>query len=414
MKVLPVISLNKYEGIIGEEKANKIRDDASELSEYTVAQINSTYQGGGVAEILNSLIILLNDVGIRTDWRVLHGDLDFFTITKKFHNASQGDKINFTKKKKELYFINNVNNAIFTHINHDFVVVHDPQPLPIISCYEKKQPWIWRCHIDITSPYPALWQYLKTFISQYDTMIISMEEFKDKDAEASIPYRIIKPSIDPLNIKNRDISEDTIQKYLLKSGIKLDKPIISQISRFDKWKDPEGMVKIFKIIKNKHIDCQLILVGSMATDDPEGQEVFEKLERIVEKEKDIHLIMNAPDIVINAIQRASSVVVQKSLKEGFAITVSEALWKKTPVVASNVGGIPSQVIDGKNGFLLHPTDYQGFADKIIYLLNNSKKAEEMGKFGKQYVKDNFLITRHLSDYIQLFKELKKEKMIDIK
>ena len=411
MKVLPVISLDKYEDIIGEDKGEKIRDAASELSEYNVVQINSTYQGGGVAEILNSLIILLNDVGIKTDWRVLHGDLDFFTITKKFHNALQGDKINFSDKKKELYFINNVNNAIFTHINHDFIVVHDPQPLPIISCYEKKQPWIWRCHIDITSPYPPLWAYLKTFISQYDTMVISMEEFRNKNSDSNIPHRIIKPSIDPLNIKNREITDETIEKYLSKSGIKLDKPIISQISRFDKWKDPEGMIKIFKIIKKK-IDCQLILVGSMATDDPEGQEVFENLEKMVEKEQDIHLIMNAPDIVINAIQRASTVNVQKSIKEGFAITVSEALWKNTPVVASNVGGIPSQIIDGKDGFLLHPTDYQGFADKISYLIKNPKKAEEMGTFGRKYVQEHFLITRHLYDYIQLFNEKKKKKMVE--
>jgi len=407
MDILPVISLDKYQEIIGDTYFQKIHDEASSLSEKTVAHINSTYQGGGVAEILNSLVILLNDVGIKTDWRVLHGDLDFFTITKKFHNALQGDKINFTNKKKELYFINNVNNAIFTHFNHDFVVVHDPQPLPIITCYENRKSWIWRCHIDITSPYQPLWRYLKSFIVNYDMMIISMEKFRDKDAEANIPYKIIKPSIDPLTIKNKDISKDTIQRYLRKSGIEIDKPIISQISRFDKWKDPEGMVKIFHHIKEK-IDCQLILVGSMATDDPEGQEVFENLEKTVENEKDIHLIINAPDIVINAIQRASSVVIQKSIKEGFAITVSEALWKKTPVVASNVGGIPSQIIDGKNGFLLDPMDYQGFAEKIIYLLKNPKIAKQMGEFGKQHVKDNFLITRHLLDYIQLFNELRKD------
>jgi trehalose synthase len=408
MKVLPVISLDKYQDIVDDSIINKIRDEATHLSECTVAQINSTYQGGGVAEILNSLIILLNDVGIKTDWRVLHGDLDFFTITKKFHNALQGESINFSKKKKELYFINNVNNAIFTHINHDFVVVHDPQPLPIISCYNKRQPWIWRCHIDISSPYQPLWKYLQTFISQYDTMVVSMEEFIDQNISVTIPHEIIKPSIDPLNIKNREISEDTVQKYLLKSGIDPEKPIISQISRFDKWKDPEGMVKIFNIIKQK-MDCQLILVGSMATDDPEGQEVFEQIEKIVEKEKDIHLIINAPDIVINAIQRASAVVIQKSLKEGFAITVSEALWKGTPVVASKVGGIPSQIIDGKNGYLLHPVDYQGFAEKILYLLRNPEIGNEMGKFGKKYVENNFLITRHLLDYIQLFRKLYKQK-----
>lgn len=408
MDVLPIISLDKYEDAVGPEFLEIIRDEASELSECTVAQINSTYQGGGVAEILNSLVILLNDVGIKTDWRILHGDLDFFTITKKFHNALQGEKINFSKKKKELYFINNVNNAIFTHINHDLVVVHDPQPLPIITCYEKKQPWIWRCHIDITSPHKPLWKYLKTFISQYDVMVTSMEEFMDKDAKTSIPQRIIKPSIDPLNIKNKQISQETIDKYLKKSGVEPNKPIISQISRFDKWKDPEGMIHIFDIVRKK-VDCQLLLVGSMATDDPEGQEVFEKIEKRIENKKDIHLIIDAPDIVVNAIQQESSVVVQKSLKEGFAITVSEALWKETPVVASNIGGIPSQVIHGKTGFLENPTEYQGFAEKIIYLLNHPKEAKEIGKNGREHIRNNFLITRHLLDYIRLFKDLKKNK-----
>lgn len=408
MDVLPIISLDKYEDAVGPEFLEIIRDEASELSECTVAQINSTYQGGGVAEILNSLVILLNDVGIKTDWRILHGDLDFFTITKKFHNALQGEKINFSKKKKELYFINNVNNAIFTHINHDLVVVHDPQPLPIITCYDKKQPWIWRCHIDITSPHKPLWKYLKTFISHYDVMVTSMEEFMDKDAKTSIPQRIIKPSIDPLNIKNKQISQQTIDKYLKKSGVEPNKPIISQISRFDKWKDPEGMIHIFDIVRKK-VDCQLLLVGSMATDDPEGQEVFEKIEKRIENKKDILLIIDAPDIVVNAIQQESSVVVQKSLKEGFAITVSEALWKETPVVASNIGGIPSQVIHGKTGFLENPTDYQGFAEKIIYLLNHPREAKEIGKNGREHIRNNFLITRHLLDYIRLFKDLKKNK-----
>ena len=408
MNVLPIISLDKYEDAVGPELLEIIRDEASELSEYTVAQINSTYQGGGVAEILNSLVILLNDVGIKTDWRILHGDIDFFTITKKFHNALQGEKINFSKKKKELYFINNVNNAIFTHVNHDFVVVHDPQPLPIISCYEKKQPWIWRCHIDITSPHKPLWKYLKTFISQYDVMVTSMQEFMDKDAKTSIPQRIIKPSINPLNIKNKQISRQTIDRYLKKSGIETNKPIISQISRFDKWKDPEGMIKIFDIVRKKY-DCQLLLVGSMATDDPEGQEVFEKIEKRIENKNDIHLIIDASDIVVNAIQRQSAVIVQKSLKEGFAITVSEALWKETPVVASNIGGIPSQVIPGKTGFLENPTDHHGFAEKILFLLNHPLKAKEIGKNGKEHIRNNFLITRHLLDYIRLFKELRQRK-----
>ena len=405
MTVITIKSLDKYQEIVGEHLIQKIRDEASPLSEKKMVHINSTYQGGGVAEILNSLILLLNDVGIETDWRILHGNLDFFTITKKFHNALQGDRINLSAKKKEIYYINNVNNAIFSHINHDFVVVHDPQPLPIITCYKKRQPWVWRCHIDISTPMRDVWDYLKMFILKYDAMIISMEKFRPRDIPESVmPHFIIRPSIDPLKIKNRDIPKSTISKYLTKYGIDQKKPMIAQISRFDKWKDPEGMIKIFKIIKRK-IDCQLILAGSMATDDPEGQVIFENLEKLVEQEKDIHLIINASDILINALQRASSVVVQKSLKEGFAITVSEALWKGTPVVTSNVGGISSQVIHGKNGYLLEPKDYNGFAEKISYLIKNPDVAKKMGEYGRAYVKNNFLITRHLLDYIHLMKAI---------
>lgn len=398
-------SLDKYQDIVGEHILQRIRDEASSLSEKKMVHINSTYQGGGVAEILNSLVILLNDVGIKTDWRILHGNLDFFTITKKFHNALQGDRINLSEKKKEIFYINNVNNAIFSHINHDFVVVHDPQPLPIITCYKKRQPWVWRCHIDISTPMRDVWNYLKMFILKYDAMIISMEKFKPRDLPNSIiPQYIIRPSIDPLNLKNRVIPSSTISKYFTKFGIEQKKPIITQISRFDKWKDPEGMIEIYKMVKRK-VDCQLILAGSMATDDPEGQEIFEDLEKYVEQEKDVRLIINAPDILINALQRASSVIVQKSIKEGFAITVSEASWKGTPVVTSNVGGISSQVINGKNGYLLAPKDYTGFAEKIIYLIKNPKIAKTMGEFGKEYVKNNFFITRHLLDYIQLMKKM---------
>lgn len=242
------------------------------------------------------------------------------------------------------------------------------------------------------------------FILKYDAMVVSMEKFKERDIQQDvIPQYIIRPSINPLNLKNQKISSYTISKYLSKSGINHNKPIICQVSRFDKWKDPNGMVQIFKLLKKK-VDCQLVLVGSMATDDPESQEIFENLEKTIQDEKDIHLIINASDIVINALQRKASVVIQKSLKEGFAITVSEALWKGTPVVASNVGGISSQIIDGKNGFLLHPLDYEGFANKIVYLIKHPNIAKNMGKFGKNYVKNNFLITRHLLDYINLMKK----------
>ena len=405
MAKVSVLSLDRFRDILGDKAIEDIHAEASSLSEKTLVHINSTYQGGGVAEILNSLIILMNDVGIKADWRVLHGNPDFFSVTKKFHNALQGEKINLTDLKKKTYYITNVNNAIFTHLNHDFVIVHDPQPLPMVTCYKKRQPWIWRCHIDISDPMRTLWNYLKMFVLKYDAMIISMDAFRKRDLPDHImPQYIIRPSINPLNIKNVDISKTTISKYMEKMGISQEKPIISQVSRFDKWKDPEGMVRIFRLIKKK-VDCKLVLMGSMATDDPEGQNIFENIEKIVGDDKDIHLVMNAPDIAVNALQRASSVVIQRSLKEGFAITVSEALWKRTPVVASNVGGIPSQIIDGENGYLLEPMDLDGFADKIIYLINNPDVAKRMGKYGKNHVKNNFLITRHLLDYIHLLKKM---------
>ena len=405
MAKVSVLSLDRFGDILGDEAIENIYAEASSLSEKTLVHINSTYQGGGVAEILNSLIILMNDVGIKTDWRVLHGNPDFFSVTKKFHNALQGEKINLTDLKKKIYYITNANNAIFTHLNHDFVIVHDPQPLPIITCYKKRQSWVWRCHIDISDPMKALWNYLKMFILKYDAMIVSMDKFRERDLPDHImPQYIIRPSINPLNIKNANISKSTISKYMEKMGITQDKPIISQVSRFDKWKDPEGMIRIFRLIKKK-VDCKLVLMGSMATDDPEGQDIFENVEKNVGDDKDVHLVMNAPDIAVNALQRASSVVIQRSLKEGFAITVSEALWKGTPVVASSVGGIPSQVIDGKDGYLLEPMDLDGFADKIIHLINNPDVAKKMGQYGRNHVKNNFLITRHLLDYIHLMKKL---------
>ncbi len=405
MANLSVLSLDKFRGLLGDKTIEKIYDSASPLSEKSAVHINSTYQGGGVAEILNSLIILMNDAGIKTDWRVLHGSHDFFSVTKKFHNAIQGERIRLTELKKKTYYITNVNNAIFTHLNHNFVIVHDPQPLPIITCYKKRQPWIWRCHIDISEPMKELWDYLKMFIVKYDAMVVSMNKFRERNLpDHIIPQFIIRPSINPLNTKNDLISESTISRYLQKMGITTEKPIISQVSRFDKWKDPKGMVKIFRLIKKK-LDCQLVLMGSMAADDPEGQEIFEQVEKAVGEDKDIHLVMNAPDIAVNALQRSSSVVIQRSLKEGFAITVSEALWKGKPVVASNVGGIPSQVLDKKNGYLLDPMDLQGFADRIIHLIKHPELSKKMGEFGKEHVRNNFLITRHLLDYINLLKKV---------
>ena len=280
-------------------------------------------------------------------------------------------------------------------------MVHDPQPLPLIDFYPKKQPWIFRCHIDLSAPNPSVWNYLEYFIKKYDHFVVSLEKYKQN---IPVPQSVIYPAIDPLTPKNKKASEDDVSKYMQKYDIDQTRPIISQISRFDKWKDPLGVLDVFHMVRKK-MDCQLVLLGSMASDDPEGQKIFQQVQAKVKKsmyENDIKLLLLENDFLVNCLQTASSIVIQKSLREGFGLTVSEALYKGTPVVASNVGGIPSQVIDGENGFLLEPKDYTGFSEAILRLLKDSALREKLGRNGKEHVKKNFLVTRLLSDWLDLF------------
>ncbi|MBC7361208.1 MAG: glycosyltransferase [Candidatus Aminicenantes bacterium] len=394
--------IDDYRGIVDDETIHTIFMKARKFSNKHIVHINSTYQGGGVAEILTSLVSLMNDVGIFTGWRILYGSPDFFSITKKFHNALQGDQINLTNIKREIYEEYNEYFARFTHLNHDLVIVHDPQPLPLIKYYRKRQPWVWRCHVDLSSPNPELWEYLKSFILRYDMVIVSNENYKQNNLPVS--QHVHYPTIDPLSAKNKPLNKTIIKKYLKKFGIPTDKPLITQISRFDKWKDPEGVIKVFELVKQE-VDCRLVLCGNMATDDPEGQKIYERVVQKTKNNKDIILIMEENNILVNALQSTASVVIQKSLREGFGLTVSEALWKRRPVVASNVGGIPLQVIDGKTGFLVEPNDIPGFAKKVITLLKEPKLAQELGSNGRVHVKKNFLITRSLLDYLEVMNEV---------
>lgn len=397
--------LEDYHEIVGDELICTIHKKARNLYGKHILHINSTYQGGGVAEILGSFVPLMNDIGIDTGWRILHGNPDFFSITKKFHNALQGAKINLSKMKKDLYIQANENFSIYTHLDHDCIIIHDPQPLPLLKFYKKSQPWIWRCHIDLSNPNGEVWEFLKKLILRYDMVILSDEKYKRKDLP--VEQHIIQPAIDPLDAKNKEIGEDVISKYLKKYRIPTDKPLISQISRFDKWKDPAGVLEVFKIVK-KNVDCRLVLCGSMATDDPEGLEIYEKIEKKSRKlidNKDVILITIENDILVNVLQRSSAVIIQKSKREGFGLTVTEALWKGKPAVASNVGGIPLQIKDGENGFLLDYSDIKGFADRIVQILQKPNLAGEMGKKGKEYVRKNFLITRLLLDYLELFNNI---------
>jgi len=398
-------NVDEYLPIVGENVIANIYKKAHRLVNKHILHINSTGLGGGVAEILNNLVLLMNDVGIDTGWRVLLGTSDFFSVTKKFHNALQGASINLSLNKKNLYLDLNDRFSRFNHLDHDCIIVHDPQPLPLIKFYRKKQPWIWRCHIDISKPNKEIWSYIKPFILRYDMMIISSQRFRKKDL--FLEQRIIHPSIDPLSPKNMEISDDIISKIFKKFAIPTDKPLITQVSRFDPWKDPEGVLKVFETVKEK-IDCRLVYCYNMPPDDPEGFAIYSKIERRAKKhlaKGDVLFILGDNQILVNALQRKSSVILQKSIREGFGLTLTEAQWKQTPVVASNIGGIPEQVINNKTGFLVEPDDIVGWAERVITLLKDKKLAQEMGSNGKKFVKDNFLITRHILDYLTLMLDL---------
>ena len=390
-----------YREIVGDMIISNIYRKARRLYGKHILHINSTYQGGGVAEMLQTLIPVMNDIGIDTGWRILHGNPDFFTITKKFHNSLQGESLNFTRMKKNLYTQANEYFSTYTHINHDCVIIHDPQPLPLIHFYQKRQPWIWRCHIDLSDPQLDLWEFLKNYLIRYDTIIVSNKQYLRSDLP--INHRIIPPAIDPLSPKNMEINDGLIPKTLKRFGIPTDKPILTQISRFDKWKDPLGVLEVFNLVKEK-VDCRLILCGSMAMDDPEGLAIYEKVKEKAKpylKNRDVILLTIENNLLVNVLQRTSDVIIQKSTKEGFGLTVTEALWKGKPVIASRIGGIPLQIEDGVNGFLLPPDDTQGFAEKIITILKQPKLGQKLGKNGKEVVREKFLITRLLYDYLDL-------------
>lgn len=398
--------LEDYRGIVSDEIITDLHRRASRLHDKHVVHMNSTAQGGGVAEMLYALVPLMNDVGVDAGWRVLVGGDDFFGVTKKFHNGLQGDRVNLTENKKRLYVQANESFSQYNHISrHDAVIIHDPQPLPIVRFYKKRQPWIWRCHIDLTAPDPVLWEFLKGYIMRYDLMIVSHEQYLRPDL--TVEQRVINPAIDPLNQKNIALPERTVAKYMKRHGILLDKPLITQVSRFDKWKDPEGVVEVFRRVRER-VDCRLVLAGNMATDDPEGLAIYERVRkragRLVES-GDIVFMLGANDTAINALQRVSSVVLQKSLREGFGLTVSEAMWKGTPVVAGAVGGIPLQVIDGETGFLVDPTDLDQTADRVTALLEDPVLAGAMAERGVEHVREHFLVTRLLGHYLTLLDEL---------
>lgn len=367
----------------------------------SLLNINSTRSGGGVAEILNRLVPMLNELEIKVGWEIMQGSEGFFKVTKAFHNALQGRDPGISDRMYQLYIEENRENAKRLTFDADMILVHDPQPAALIDYGDRAGKWVWRCHIDISQPARRVWRFLKNYVLKYDAAIFSLPTFAQK---LPIPKFLIYPSIDPLSDKNRELSRREVNKILDRLGIPRDKPILLQVSRFDRFKDPVGVIQAYRIVK-KHNDCRLILVGGGAADDPEGDVVLQEVREAAGQDPDIHVLLLPPDsnIEVNALQRAATVVLQKSLREGFGLTVAEAMWKGKPVVGGFAGGITVQIMYYHTGYTV--SSVEGAAFRIRHLLNNPEIGRKMGNDAKEYVRRNFLITRHVADYLTLMAAL---------
>jgi trehalose synthase len=390
--------IEDYEPLVGAETVGRILAKAEALKGFHVVNVNSTYYGGGVAELLSSSTLLLNELGIQTGWRVLQGSPDFFGITKKMHNALQGMDFKFTPVKRRIYESVVFENSLRNHFNrdgHDLVVVHDPQPLPLISHYRKKCPWVWRCHIDLDSPHEQLWNYLRGFVDQYHAVIFSTEESAQKTGP---PRLFFLPAIDPFTTKNSELSQAEMDGRLAHYKIPTDRPIVAQVSRFDPWKDPIGVIEAFKLAR-REVDATLVLLGNFASDDPEGAKIYESL--LAHRDERILILPNGDDTaLVNTIQSRAAVILQKSIREGFGLTVTEAMWKGTPVIGGNAGGIRYQIQNGVNGFLV--SSVEECAQRMVQLLKDRRLRDRLGRAARETVRKKFLMSRYVEQYLDLF------------
>lgn len=397
----PLRTLADYEGVAAPEVLAQIREKGAALKDATVVHVNATSYGGGVAEILDNFVLLMNDIGVRADWRVLHGTPDFFEVTKKFHNALQGKDTIFEEAELELYQFINEKFAHFAFLDHDFVIIHDPQPAALVHYVAHSSPWIWRCHIDITHPNPQAWAFMEPFVREYERMIVSSEIYRVPSLP--VEQRIISPSIDPLSPKNVDLTPEQVAEILAGYGVPTDKPIITQVSRFDPWKDPQGVLEVYKRVKEQ-VDCRLMFVYNMASDDPEGVKILAQMSEAAHdllETGEVVFVRGDDPLLVNAMQRTAQVVIQKSTREGFGLVITEAMWKGTPVVASNVGGIPTQMVDGVTGYLVAPLDFDACASRVVELLQDATLREQLGAQAREHVREHFLVTRHMLDYLNL-------------
>jgi len=400
--------LDDYRPIVGDEVIAGIEELAEPLRDARVVHVNATAYGGGVAEMLQTLVPLMRDVGLDAEWQVIEGADEFFNVTKAAHNGLQGMDIELTDEMKAIWQKYNRANAEKFEGAYDFVVIHDPQPAGMLHYHEGggDAHWTWRCHIDTSHPNPAYWDFFAPYINEYEAGIFTMEQYVGPGVDFE-HLAIITPTIDPLSPKNAPMAIEEAEDVVGGFGLDLERPIITQVSRFDPWKDPLGVIDAYRIVNEQMPDVQLALVGSMASDDPEGWDYLDKTIRHAGEDFDIHILHNFQGVgayEVGAFQTASDVVIQKSIREGFGLVVTEALWKGNPVVGGNVGGIPLQIVDGETGFLVDSVEE--CAEKTLVLLEHPDRAEEMGKAAREHVRKNFLTTRHLTDYLELFRRMR--------
>jgi len=399
---LPEKSVEAYRKVVG-EYVDALREEARDLKGLKVIHVNSTAYGGGVAELLKSLVPLMRSLGLKAEWEVIEAPDEFFNVTKKIHNGLQGGEVTITEEEWSLYEKVNEKNAKMLDLSADVVIIHDPQPAMIPCFLDNGGKWIWRCHIDLSNPNKDLWERFKGYLVKYDRMLFHLKDYiKEEFAHIS---RIFPPSIDPISDKNKEIEEKTISHVLEKYGIKRDKKTITVVARFDPWKDLIGAIDVYRSVKEK-VDVQLLIVSAMASDDPEGWIFFEKVARHAGEDEDIHFLTNIKgvgDIEVNVFQRIADLGLHTATREGFGLVISEIMWKEKPVVGRPAGGVKIQVDDGVNGYLVWDVDE--LAAKALDLLQNDEKRYYMGKKAKEKVKEKFLITSHLMRYLKVFKEV---------
>ena len=397
--------LADYRATIGQSATAELKELGRKLRGKRVAHVNATSYGGGVAELLHSIVPLMGDLGLDTHWFVLDGTSAFYDTTKTIHNALQGAPTGLTAEMQAEYVRVNEANAASFHDDFDIVVIHNPQPAPLVRFVERKGRWIWRCHIDLTTPNRSVLELLQPYLQEYDAAIFSAESYAPR--EVKFPRLVVSPpAIDPLNPKNREVTAEERKAILSRFEFDPGRPVMSQVGRFDPWKDPLGVIDAYRLVKQAIPDVQLLMIGSMAKDDPEGWLWFERTARHASDDPDIHFLTDLRGVgalEVNVLQRETDVALAKSLREGFGLIVSESLWKGVPVVGGDVGGIRIQIENGKHGFLV--ASVEEAAARSIQLLRDIDSRRAMGRIGRERVRERFLITRYLRDHLRLYADL---------